>query len=785
VLTYGINSNSRRVYVLLSPIILNPIFAFSKVAVVYSIEADDKVTIYSGNQKTVDNKSISTWDKIGTATSTGGAVNVWLDRPLKKDEYLTAVVDRKKQSSNPASPVQVQELISPISAPICLDTLYVGSKGIYAWGMIPGSKVSIFSNGNELLGEEIAVRGDAQVFLNRPLKSSDSITLIAAMVDAVGTQPGSTLIGITPIMPHGSGVYAEKLPPPTVIGPLYDGYNIVGLRGLLPGARFWVYADREDNIIFDNIARRLSDPVLIGSFLKEGQRVFARQAFESINMISDPGNAELVKKIPFVPPPYIEDNVYEGDTIIFIDNLLCPVEVQIEIYTLNSSTLQKKTILIESLHYTGGFNQFDFGLELQENWIIIAKQIFNGLDSPLSNKVVVKKKTEKPKPPVVHDPLYAFSNIVPVDVREDDAWETVFADKIMIGEKKGKVVRVTPHLQENQGITAIQAVGKNNSSDPSHPPIKVWGIGDAIKPPTLWYFDACLPYCGVSDLLVGAQVNVFWEPNLLIASGDAVDGFIVLPFSIQPWPGAKIVARQSLGGIKSANSNEAYGFLNLNFSSITKTTEQNKELLGEGEIKWGRIYCNDLLIVKVATSCPVRENLAVTINSSNNYLKVHGLPTNNIGANESETIFMLEALAPGKANILLSTDKSYIANSSIPVTVFGKTTIDPSYQFILDDETFVVEITLDPKPQNGKFTVGSQMGRIQILDSQDHPVASPAEFFISIAEKNAKVTCKPLPIIDNSLQPIVEREDTVYATGDCYDTASCNVTIRKRWQPAP
>ena len=124
---------------MLVPIISEPVFEGADYVRVDSIEVGCAIIIRSDKEGE---------KPIGRAQPNTGAL-VFLRRALQSGEKLTATalqtdVPIPKQS-DPSKSAPVYSLPSPLPKPVTLTTLYAGSIGIDAWGMVPGSRVRVLS----------------------------------------------------------------------------------------------------------------------------------------------------------------------------------------------------------------------------------------------------------------------------------------------------------------------------------------------------------------------------------------------------------------------------------------------------------------------------------------------------------------------------------------------------------------------------------------------------------------------------------------------------------------
>lgn len=741
---------------MLKPLIREPVFAYAEFVIVDSIEAGTKVTISAlAGVKETEGKQIG-----GPVTATGGSAIVEVPQ-LKSQATLIATAEKGSESSESA-PVSVQSLPDPLPFPITCSTLYAGSNCIDTWGMVPGSEVTITSANdilNDAYGPYIAVDGSVLVGLKRPLTTADSVSLFATM----GGRNSATTLGITPVMPHGSGAYSEKLPPPVLVQPLLECQQVAGLEGMMPGGRFWVYAD--NNIRFDHCTYDPSFSVLLSDILHEHQSVTAKQAFEVLNLKSDLSDPVPVGSAKNLTAPSILEPVYEGEQGIVILQLLHSVKVEI------ADAVSGKTI--GTADYAG--NNY-FGLELVAGLQIEARQGLCGNWSGWSKIVTVQKVPSPPPPPKVKEPLYACGNHVPIENRIDGALVKVFVEvpskeripgrgprprpripqTILIGKAKLSWVPVFPHLLEGQTIIATQTIGKSESK-PSKAvvvkavpdlPTPTWSADEILHPKKLAFngIDACASNATFDNLLPGAQVNVFWE-NLLIGSAEAADTSAIVPIPVKLQSLAEIHANQSLCAKKSNDSDKltAMGMLAIDWQKITGNSGLPSTQPGWGSLK-GAMFGNKVH-VPVVTKCPVFEDIKVKLSAPAGIVTPVGSDEIIIPKAKSRGEFVVEATGVGLA--WLEADASAKGYEPTPVTwAIGKDSRVPlqvtgTIRFSQSNitlnnvgDTADLDITTNPVPTGGKLD-------LVVLGGGNPPFKFPKQVTIPLSGKG-KATIQAL-----------------------------------------
>lgn len=669
---------------MLSPIIKEPIFEFAQYVFVHSVESGATLTIFSGKEK------------IGISKALGGSLAVTLDRQLQRGEYIKAVSELAGQNSPSSVSVSVQELLLPLPAPVFMPTLYAGAKCIAIWGVIPGSKVKIISY-SEQLGENIAITGEALIRLTRPLNTGDKVSLFS---EIGGNQSAST-DPITPEEPIGSGKYAEQIPPPNLVEPLVECQRIVEVEGLIPGSRFWVYADH--NVVFDNCSGQSGLLALLGSPLKENQYLTTQQSFEMQNLKSDLSDFVSVGSAKILGAPSILEPIYEGERSITVLYLHPSVKVEIAI----------EGKAIGSADFAGE-SEFDLGCELVAGQKIKARQFLCNKWSFWSKEVTVEAVLQAPGPPQIKPPLYACGNHVPVENRVEGATVKIFAGNTLIGKEKLSWVRVKPHLFARQRITATQIVGKLESPDsqpetvkdiPELLPVPKWHQDEvwwAQSKPNVLAIDVCSSYLSATEVLPGAQVNIFWN-NLLIGSAEAADSTAIIPVKVKLQPGIMLHLEQNLCTQKSIPSKKvtAFGMLAFPTGGISGSPF--------GDVAPYVFLSGNKGQIKVTLKCPAKADVKVTLSSTNEKIAA-ALGSNEViipkGKREAE--FTVGTYEPGWVYFTAAADYYEFVHSSwdrhqaskLNIKVMGTISLNPDYREIEVGESFNLYFTLKPVPSN-------------------------------------------------------------------------------------
>lgn len=712
---------------MLSPIIKEPVFECTEFIRVYSVEAGSKIIVRSGN------------NEIGESEAKGGSVIVKLKSPLSSGERIAAVAVKKSDKSNPSDPVKVQQL-PPLSPPLTETTLYEGAICIHAWGLIPGSTVRAW-NGTDLLGRGIAYDSFIRLPLNRPLTGGDAVRLDAEICRNKSAKTAQ----IVPIMPYGSGPYAEKLPPPTVKEPLMACQRVVGVKGLLPGARIKIFADNTTG--YDQCAPTIDGSFLLGPELKENQLVTAQQSFDSLNLKSDLSDSIRVGSPKNLTAPMIHEPVFEGDRSVFVFNLLNSVKVEIAVDGKS----------IGCADYDSDY-EFGLGYKLKAGQRIKARQGLCGNWGQWSKEVIVQPSPKRVPPPKLEEPLYPCANMVRITDKLEGSLVKVYANSVFIGKGKLLVINVTPHLVAKQKITATQTAG-NITSKHSQPVVVKDMPPDLPAPKLEDPIDSCSSYVTVSNLLPGIRVNIFWN-KLLIGATEALDKIALVSVAPQPWPGTKIHANQSMCMLKSSDSNKT--------TVVGELTFPNNCLLGSSHIQnpWFIAMLGDSLKIKVATMCPVKTDTKLIITSSDSkVLKVQGPSESIIHKGKQETTFALATVSPGEVKLEITADhykKAYDerrGKKAYKIHVLGRITVNPSKKIIKVGDTFDLKVvSIDPMPLDRKVGFQSQFpSQVEVV---------PTSITIPVGKTSTSVKVKGTSV-SNYIYVLVSANRPYYSSGEC------------------
>jgi len=488
-----------------------------------------------------------------------------------------------------------------------------------------------------------------------------------------------------------------------VVGPLLACQRIAGVQGLLPGGRFWVYAD--NRTLFDHCSPRPGIRALLADELRENQLVTAQQAFETFNLKSDLSDAVRVGPAQNLPAPDILEPLYEGERSVVVLYLLNSVKVEIAV---DGNTMGSADYAEDA--------EFDLGNELVAGQRVKARQGLCGYWSPWSKEITVQAKPRRPVPPKVKEPLYACANHVPIEKRVEGALVRVFADGVLIGKAKLSLVGVV-HLIAGQNVTATQTVGKLESQ-PSQPatvksvperlPIPRWHDDEvwwAKSKLNVLAMDACASHITVENVLPGAQVNIFWH-QLLIGYAEAADSTAMVQLVVKLHPGTQIHINQSLCALKSNDSTKA--------TAIGMLAIPAQKVTGNSLAPTSYALVGDKMHVPVATKCPVWADLKVKLASTDeNIAKAVGSSEIIIPKGKSEGEFVVNAVGPGEAYLSASADNYDFVNaawelykrSDLWVPVMGTIKISPLDKTLKVGESFNLSITINPVPADRKVNL--------------------------------------------------------------------------------
>lgn len=668
---------------MLSPIIKEPVYECTEFIRIHSIQSGYAIVVQSGNET------------IGESEAKSGSVIVKLKRPLTSGETIKAVAMEGSKQSKPSAPVEVQQL-PPLSPPLAETTLYVGAICIHAWGLIPGSTIRAW-NGIDLLGRGIAYDSFIRLPLNRPLMGGDAVRLEAEMCGKKSAKTAK----IVPIMPYGSGPYAEKLPPPAVKETLLACQRVVGVKGLLPGARIKIFADNTTG--YDQCAPTINGSFLLGPELKENQLVTAQQSFDSLNLKSDLSDSVRVGSPKNLIAPMICEPVSEGNRSVFVLNLENSVKVEI--------TVDGKSI--GRADYAGDY-EFDLGYELKSGQKIKAGQGLCG-NWTWSKEVTVKPLPKEVLPPKLEEPLYPCANIVKIADKIEGSLVKIYADHIFIGNGKMSLINIAPHLVAKQKITATQTVG-NITSKHCNPVVVKDTPPDLPAPKLDDPIDSCSSYVTVSNLLPGARVNIFWN-KLLIGATEALNKIVLVSVSPQPWPGTKIHANQSMCMLKSTDS-----------KTLAATGYIMVKAIGTHDI--GSFDVLEQRSLRLKTKCPVNVDTKVTVSSVKKLgykgshaqwedagvISIKGSGEYVIPSGKSSTDFMIKTVKQGFCWLKVTADHfiqvretrnsmspdglswNYPGLEKINVYTVTGPKVNPDKIEITEGESFTLKFTLNPIP---------------------------------------------------------------------------------------
>jgi len=615
-----------------SPVIDQHVYEGQDYVWVNGVDAGVTVKVFSTAQRRRN-------PKLGEAQSFGESVIVSVNA-LKKDESIYAVAYQGAGQSNPSEKVTVQPLPPDIPKPLTSLTLYEGATCLYAWGLLPGSTVKVWS-GTDDLGEGKAYL--SWIFflpLSRPLKTSDTVQLEASLS---GKHSGPTS-ALSPVPPRGSGPFAEKLPPPRVKPPLLPCMNVAALQGLLPGAHFQVF-DRAKgqpdpgSVVYYMCAPELNPLVLLGKTLEADDEIKARQDFPALKLESGFGKPLPVQKPEHLTDPAFQQPIYAGFRSVKLYRLFPNAKVEIAVFD-GSQEVFKASRTFQNI------NEFDLGQELQAGWVVKAQQFLCGQLSGWGEAPVLGFEGEL-LAPVVEEPLYACANLVRIANRQEGATVTVYVDKVYAGEAAARLVPVAPHLIAGQKVTAIQSIGKVHSQE-SKPPVTV---KETEPPKPVLSIPKDYRSVQVANLLPGAQVEIK-EKNLTIGSKEAVDPIEMINLDIEPWPGMQIYARQSLCA-KFAESKPVKVQGKIAVEKISRLSTTGIGIAPKLGLS-NAALATEAITVHVRTQLPVKQDLKVRLISSDPAIApLIGSDERIIPAGAMEASFSVLALETGVAYLTL------------------------------------------------------------------------------------------------------------------------------------
>lgn len=755
---------------MLSPVIDEHVYDCSRFVLVSSIAAGSKVAILSRQMK------------IGAGEARGGLLRLDLDRELHEGEELTAVAQIGNQMSSPSAPVSVKALPSPIAAPVSETIMYEGGTCVGFWGVVPGSTVRAWSAGN-LLGEGIAYDSWGVVFLQRPLTQNDSVQLNATMCEQQSDKTGA----IVPVFPHGSGPFAEKLPPPTVLGPLFPCQDVVGLKGLMLGSHFQVFNKSQGqtdpgSIVFDHCADRTNLGVLLGKTLQEDDEVRARQSFEALGLESDYSRSVWASHYYYVGhlsttqlnAPRIGSPIIEGERAVFVFHLVNSATVEIAVDGISRGESDYE-----------GKNKFDLGLQLSSGQSVKARQGLCGVWSPWSGEVRVGGFTGDVAAPVLEELHYSCATMVRTIGKLEGSIIEVYVDGIFAGEHKSRVVPVVPHLRAGQTVTAFQRMGTRRSNESL--PIIVKEVQDQPPPPILHSDDP--RFVEASNLLPGARVNVLWN-TLLIASKEAIDTNERLELATEPWYGEKIHSNQSICMKKSADSNAVTVFGKIVIETTTGSS------LGSSWIGGAEALVDDVLTVTVRSEWPVKADVKVRLISSDpNIANVQGSGEATISAGNDQTSFSVRAVSTGVVYLELSADHYkqtyggffFEQDNRYELGVYGVLDINPKMTTIEAGRSFQLTASAHPVPADRKIILVPFAGGFEelVVTIPANSTSVTKEFTAPLYEHASNVEIYAQRTSTSQTRDPDDRMVTRSGSVPVYRSCKCTVSVTPKQAESP
>lgn len=361
---------------------------------------------------------------------------------------------------NPEFPIKDGDDLSP---PIVRSPIYECAEVVDVHGFIPGAKVRIYANLNELIGEDNPVFGFGTLHVNRPLKVGDSIT-------ATQTVEGFTSNhSIQPVVVKSCAALVGGVSRPEVGKDLYECGVIVPVGQLVPSAHVSVFAD---GALVGSRQPAGTWAAVWTQPLQTFQKVTAQQVVCECDpqtaVRSEESDGVEVKPAPNpVPSPVVDtSNLIIGNNTVALHNLLVGARVAV----LDNGAA------IGGGYATGGSNWCPIDPPIQPGSNITATQELCGVVSDPSDPA---KPTDKLKAPVVLAPICEGTQFVVIR-------ETVINATVMVrrngstigyaGAVAGDLVLGlggNVHLNAGDHITAIQNMG--NTMSPTSNTVTVVG----------------------------------------------------------------------------------------------------------------------------------------------------------------------------------------------------------------------------------------------------------------------------------------------------------------------
>jgi hypothetical protein len=437
--------------------------------------------------------------------------------PGKKLNPGSAVVAEQslENETSPVSPepVIVQKKPPQIGGLAFNHVIYECGECLSLQGAVPGAKIEVragASPGTGIRGTATSRYGNAKVELSPP---TSPLEVLIAQQEACGELGLKTPSGqanpllVEPLIP------GEKLPPPTVEGPLKECQRSLQISNVIPGAVVTLERSEGSTFINDCFAKTKAWLENITP-LVAGEKIVVRQGFPACEKISPDSKTYIVKpKEPIPPPAILGGELCEGTTSVPLTNLIPGSKVRIFLdeteIGLAEAPRKNFAFLVPPL----GAGTLTARQELCDEW------------SKPSNKVKVTGDVELLQPELA-EPLYECGGAVRVTGVLPGTWVYIWSQ--MLGAPIGQAwaftevvdVTVSPLLSLGDEITA-RSVGCGGQESLSNA-VTVKASPELEAPKVLspvFEGDPTIPVGGViPGALVEVFVNNWWRGGRFIST---------------------------------------------------------------------------------------------------------------------------------------------------------------------------------------------------------------------------------------------------------------------------
>jgi hypothetical protein len=449
--------------------------------------------------------------------------------PLKAGALVSARQRLGTDKSEWSNKVKVEDVLLPPPPPRTEPSILRCAHCVGAWGVAPGSQVELAKGGLTIAEGDVDRNGLVCVGLKDHPSPGFQTT-------AITCGQGSAPSNVTTYS------FGGQLPPPTIVKPVFECQNKVGLDGLFPGATVEIFVtdaggNKKSLGSFCSCWKRVN--AFVGYQMKHGDRLTAKQTMIEKKWECNLQGIESAE-VKVEPPdvrikPKIAEPIYEGASIILVINqveggmitLLSRDSAQVQEVDLGSRpSSEYPEVPVENLH---------------AGQILRVRQELCGVKQ-VSDPVTVQPLPKTIDAPVVREPLYACSDILAVDHVIPGA--QVFVQTTAANAPAGPppppqyplgqswasgstvMVHLAPTLIENGYVTAYQEVGGKIS--PESKKVKVKRIKEMTPPTLVPPVRVGDTFVWVSGIIPGAYVRVF-NGAVQIGGGSTVNTADAIP----------------------------------------------------------------------------------------------------------------------------------------------------------------------------------------------------------------------------------------------------------------